>query len=121
MRQVGVLAAAAIVALEDMIPRLAEDHANACLFAERVSDLPGIKLELSTVQSNIVRFHYSGPNPDRFMGACAGQGLLLTGSVREGLRAVTHYGIEQSDVLRAVETLAAVISDLAGLSVSVRA
>ena len=75
MRQVGVLAAAALVALDEMVPRLAEDHANARLLAEGLADLPGIQLDLSTVATNIVMFTTDGrhrPRPvDR--GAEAGR------------------------------------------------
>jgi threonine aldolase len=56
MRQAGVLAAAGIVALEQMIDRLAEDHANARRLAEGLADIPGVEINLDRVQTNLVFF-----------------------------------------------------------------
>src|SRR5262249_41596317 len=56
MRQAGVSAAAGVVALERMVSRLAEDHANARRLAEGVAKLPGISIDLASVQTNIVIF-----------------------------------------------------------------
>jgi threonine aldolase len=114
MRQVGVLAAAGIVALEDMIDRLAEDHANARLLAERLGGLPGIALDLERVQTNIVRFFYNGPRSEDFVPRLNDQGVWLTGSIAEGLRCVTHYGINESDVRRAADIFESVVGTLAG-------
>lgn len=116
MRQVGVLAAAALVALETMLDRLAEDHANARLLAERMQALPGIEFDLSTVQTNIVRFNYTGPAPDEFVRRVKERGVLMTGSVAEGLRVVTHYGITEADVRCAADGLESVVMELAGKS-----
>jgi len=114
MRQVGVLAAAGLVALEEMIDRLAEDHVNARILAERLAPLPGIVLDLESVQTNIVRFNYVGPGRDEFVSRLKAEGIWVTGSILEGLRCVTHYGIDESDVRRAVEVFEAVIQELAG-------
>jgi threonine aldolase len=114
MRQVGVLAAAGLVALEEMIDRLAEDHANARLLAERLATLPGIALDLERVETNIVRFNYVGPGADRFVDRLKDQGLGVTGTIAEGLRCVTHYGISEADVCRAAEIVESVIEELAG-------
>jgi threonine aldolase len=116
MRQVGVLAAAGLVALDEMIDRLAEDHANARLLAERLAGLPGIGLNLDTVETNIIRFNYTGPRPDDLVARLRADGLWVTGTVAEGLRCVTHYGIGESDVRRAAEIFESVIADLAGRS-----
>jgi threonine aldolase len=56
MRQAGVLAAAGLLALEKMSQRLAEDHSNARLLAEGIADIPGLKVDLRSVQTNIVIF-----------------------------------------------------------------
>ena len=56
MRQAGVIAAPGIVALTKMVDRLAEDHANAKILADGVARLPGVTLDLATVQTNIVVF-----------------------------------------------------------------
>jgi threonine aldolase len=114
LRQVGVLAAAALVALEEMIGRLAEDHANARLLAERLASLPGIVLDLERVQTNIVRFNYEGPGAEQLVGRLKDRGLLITGSIFEGLRCVTHYGIDEPDVRQAADGVEAVIVELTG-------
>ena len=56
MRQAGVIAAAALVSLDEGIPRLHEDHANARKIAEALAALPGIQLDLESVQTNIIVF-----------------------------------------------------------------
>jgi threonine aldolase len=116
MRQVGVLAAAALVALEEMIERLSEDHANARLLAERLAPLPGIELDLDRVQTNIVRFKYVGPRAEELVAQLRQRGVWVTGSIAEGLRCVTHYGLEAADVRRAADLFESVIEQLAGKS-----
>jgi threonine aldolase len=104
MRQVGVLAAAGLVALESMVERLAEDHANARRLAEGVATLPRIRLDLGNVETNIVIFHVDRPG-----GAAA----LVTGSLARkvkihqigpaSIRCVTHKDVDTEDVERARE------------------
>ena len=65
MRQAGVIAAAGIVALEKMVDRLAEDHANARALAEGVAKLPGLAVDLASVQTNIVIFRVERGGPPR--------------------------------------------------------
>ena len=116
MRQVGVLAAAALVAIDEMVERLAEDHANARLLAERLAEIPGIVLDLDAVQTNIVRFNYEGPGADQLVRRLNERGVMLTGSIAEGLRCVTHFGIDETDVRQAADAFESVIADLAGHS-----
>jgi threonine aldolase len=104
MRQVGVLAAAGLVALDTMVERLAEDHANARRLAEGVARLLHVRLDLGKVQTNIVIFHV-----DRAGGA----GELVTGSLARkvkihqigpaAIRCVTHKDVDADDVDRALE------------------
>jgi threonine aldolase len=105
MRQAGVIAAAGIVALEEMIGRLAEDHTNARLLAEGLATLPGIAIDLATVQTDIVIFRLADPawSPATFMRALAERGLLIGEIGRGYLRAVTHYGITSDDIEAALE------------------
>jgi threonine aldolase len=105
MRQAGVIAAAGIVALEEMIGRLAEDHANARLLAEGLATLPGIAIDLATVQTDIVIFRLADPawSPATFTRALAERGLLIGEIGRGYLRAVTHYGITSGDIEDALE------------------
>jgi len=114
MRQAGIIAAAGIVALEQMVDRLAEDHANARLLAEGLASFPQIKIDLGTVQSDIVifRLHEGYGTPEAFARTAAERGLLIGGIGRSYIRAVTHYGIDTGDI---EETLDIVRATLAGM------
>ena len=104
MRQVGILAAAGLVALESMVDRLAADHANARRLAEGLVRLPGIRLDLGKVQTNIVIFHVDRPG---------GAGELVTGALARkvkihqigpaSIRCVTHKDVDGEDAERALE------------------
>lgn len=104
MRQAGVIAAAGIVALTEMVGRLAEDHANARLLAEGLAAIPGLRVDLARVQSDIVRFELVADRlgPADFLAAMRERGVLLGGMGGRVLRAVTHYGIGAGDVALAV-------------------
>ncbi len=98
MRQVGVLAAAGLVALREMVDRLAEDHANAKMLAEGLANTTGISIDPSTVETNIVIFRL--PDAERaeaFRAAARREGVLLSVVGGGRLRAVTHYGITAED------------------------
>ncbi len=102
MRQAGVLAAAGLVALDTMVDRLADDHQNAHALAEGLAELPGIDCDLSRVQTNIVYFRLKNTDARSFLAACSGQGLLGGAYGPDLVRFVTHYGISQADVQRAL-------------------
>ncbi|MBI4786158.1 MAG: low-specificity L-threonine aldolase [Chloroflexi bacterium] len=104
MRQAGVLAAAGIVALETMVDRLAEDHANARYFAECVAGIPGIVLDPGRVKTNIVFFDLEAhlPAAAQFAKRLAREGVLIGAAGERRLRAVTHYGIARADVEQAI-------------------
>ena len=112
MRQAGILAAAGLYALEHNLSRLPEDHAHARLIAERVSKLPGVQLDLSTVQSNIVIFHMEVGAPDAAAIAARARdaGVLLSVFGARKLRAVTHLDVSREDCVSAAEILARVIA-----------
>jgi threonine aldolase len=105
MRQAGVIAAAGIVALEQMVDRLSEDHRNARMFAQALATLPGIDIDVEIVQSDIVIFKLRDPywTPAMFVSALAERGLLLGEIGRGYMRAVTHYGIDADDIEEALE------------------
>lgn len=104
MRQAGVLAAAGIVALTSMVERLHEDHKHARLLAEGLAELPGIILDPTRIQTNIVIFTLrDNLDPAAFIAALQEQGVLIGGMGGRRLRAVTHYGISADDCRRAVE------------------
>ena len=109
-REAGVLAAAGLWALDHMVDRLADDHANATTLADGLAELPGISLDLSRVQTNIVRFEVTAMSAREFVDSCRSRGLLGGASGRRGVRFVTHFGIEADDVQRALEVCSQVLS-----------
>jgi threonine aldolase len=105
MRQAGVLAAAGVVALEQMVDRLQEDHDNARVLAEGIASTPGLDLDPTTVHTNIVFFD---PDPSRmdaveFCERLGERGVLTLPLSQGRVRAVTHYGIERADVEYALQ------------------
>ena len=114
MRQAGIIAAAGIVALEQMVDRLAEDHANARLLAEGLATFPQIDIDLGTVQSDIVifRMREGYGTPEAFARAVAERGLLIGGIGRGYVRAVTHYGIDSGDIEEALEIVRATLAGM---------
>jgi threonine aldolase len=111
MRQSGILAAAGLYALEHNLDRLSEDHANARLLAERLAGLRGVKLDLATVQSNIVIFHLEQDAPDAATIVARAQetGVLVSAFGVRTVRAVTHLDVTRDECRRAADLLAGVI------------
>jgi len=109
MRQVGIIAAAGIIALETMIDRLADDHANARLLAEGLIGTSGIQIEPSDVQTNIVIFTLRGWEARDFLAEIAQEGVLAMPVGPDKVRMVTHYGIERGDIGQAVERIEKVL------------
>jgi threonine aldolase len=97
MRQAGVLAAAGMVAMADMVERLTDDHANARRLAKGLAEIPGFTLDLETVQTNMVFFTLAEPLVDTFKPFMAEHGIIIGGGPYP-IRAVTHYGIEANDI-----------------------
>jgi threonine aldolase len=112
MRQAGILAAAGLYALEHNLARLPEDHAHAKRIAEHVAKLPGVRLNLATVQSNIVIFHMEEGAPDAATIAARAKenGVLLSVFGVRKLRAVTHLDVSGADCQRAADILTRVIA-----------
>jgi threonine aldolase len=108
MRQAGILAAAGLWALDHNIDRLGEDHANARLLAERLGDLPGVELDLATVQTNIVIFHMRQEAPDAatFVARARELGVLVSAFAARTVRAVTHLDVGSEACRRAADLLA---------------
>ncbi len=115
MRQAGVLAAAALVALDQMVDRLADDHANARLLAERLANINGLEVDLDGVRSNILRFGLtkSGITVQQVVAACTAEGIKFNAMDAAHFRAVTHYGIERDDIAYAAAVIDRVLSSLA--------
>lgn len=110
MRQTGVLAAAGLIALESMVERLAEDHANARTLAEGLAELPGVTCDLTRVQTNLVYFDLERIGAPAFTEECAKRGLLADWSGPKRMRFVTHYGIDAEDVQSALKVCEEVLS-----------
>jgi threonine aldolase len=136
MRQVGVLAAAGLVALDDgpdgMIPRLAEDHANARRLAQGLAAMDAIRspggiaqpggddaLDPSRAVTNFVLFRV---DRDRaaFLAALEARGLLMVPYANGAVRAVTHHGIGATEIDRALGIVAAVLRDVPGVPARAR-
>ena len=110
MRQTGVLAAAGLVALDKMVDRLAEDHANARTLAEGLSELPDVSCDLSRVQTNLVYFDVARLTAAEFQDGCRRRGLLGEATGRQRVRFVTHNGITAADVQAALQICEGVMS-----------
>jgi threonine aldolase len=104
MRQVGILAAAGIYALEHNIPRLAEDHANARRLAEGIADLPGFKVEPKHVETNIIIIHITDEERDIIdvIEELKERGVQVVIFGERTLRAVTHLNVSAADIDRAI-------------------
>lgn len=99
MRQAGVLAAAGIVALTEMVDRLAEDHANARRLAEGLADMAGIFIELDRVKTNILYFTVTnGMSASELAGRLEAGGVRVLPTGPCQLRAVTNYHVTAEDI-----------------------
>ena len=107
MRQAGVIAAAALVALEEMRDRLIEDHRNAKKLAEGLAEIPGVRIDPRKVVTNIVSFEIEPAVMDAgsFQKACAEKGLRVSRYLGNSprLRAVTHLDVTRGDIDGALE------------------
>jgi len=105
MRQAGVLAAAGLYALDHHVDRMAEDHANARLFAERIADIPGIQVA-GPIETNIVLFESERMTADDLIATLAAKGLRLDVIDTHTLRAVTHLDVDRTQVEEAAAAVA---------------
>jgi len=106
MRQVGIIAAAGLYALEHNVRRLADDHRRARDLAEALSDIPGVIIDPSSVETNIVLFDLVDESfVQPFVGSLRERGVLILPVGGRRLRAVTHLGISDRDLKRAVKAI----------------
>src|SRR5262249_24757629 len=110
MRQAGILAAAGIVALEQMVDRLAEDHETCKQLAQGLADFPQININADRVVTNMVIFSVQNARQEplseaetmQFLAKAREHGVLM-GDIGQGkIRAVTHYGIDARDISTAL-------------------
>lgn len=114
MRQAGVLAAAGLIALEDMPGRLGEDHANARLLAEAVAAHAVAEIDMETVQTNIVIFKLrAGGDAAMFCDALKERGVLASGIGVRAVRFVTHFDVGQEECVRAAGIVGEVLASWA--------
>jgi threonine aldolase len=109
MREIGMLAAAGLYALDHMVDRLAEDHANARTLAEGLAEIKGIRLDLWRVQTNLVIFEIDGISAEGFLDECKKRGVRADANGRNRVRFVTRYGIDAEDVQRALKVVSEVM------------
>jgi len=105
MRQVGILAAAGIYALDHHLSRLADDHANARFLAENLSTIKGVHIDLETVQTNIVMIDIAATNltPAMAVERLDRAGVLVVPFGKTKLRAVTHLDVDRQAIATALE------------------
>ncbi len=113
MRQAGVLAAAGIVALEQMTTRLAEDHANAQLLARGAAEIPGVTIDPEKAQTNIVIFDIGGTSitTAELSERLKQQGILANGISPREMRMVTHKDVSRQDCQVALDVMKEIMSD----------
>jgi threonine aldolase len=114
MRQAGVLAAAALFALDHHIDRLADDHRHARILAQAIADTPGLRLDPPQVETNLVWFEVDPELGTAWEVAAAlkERGVLVHASGRHTLRACTHLDVSAAQTERAAETIRQAVSRL---------
>ncbi|HUQ49094.1 MAG TPA: GntG family PLP-dependent aldolase, partial [Terriglobales bacterium] len=112
MRQAGILAAAGLIALEKMTLRLQEDHDNAKFMAEGLAQIPGIKLDVNTVQSNILIFEVTraGTTSLEVTRKLAEHNILASGIGTQQVRFVTHLDVDRDGCSKTVAAMQAIFS-----------
>jgi len=113
MRQAGVLAAAGLIALEQMPARLHEDHANARLLAEALVNLEGVSIDLSTVETNIVIFRLTGSiTAQDLVARLKARNILASAVGPDAIRLVTHHDVDRAACVTAAEALTEELSSV---------
>ncbi len=109
MRQVGILAAAGIYALNNNVDRLKQDNDRAKFFADEISRLDGVKVDLKTVQTNIVIFKHEKKSKNDFINELKEKGVLISSGSYDNMRAVFHLDVSEDDVRMALDKIADVV------------
>ncbi len=120
MRQAGIIAAAGIVALEQMVDRLEEDHEHAKQLAQGLADYPQIAIDADSVETDIVMFSLRNERnqpvtlseTEKFLGRTQQRGVLMGHMGGGKIRAVTHYGIEQQHITTALSEIRHVLIEM---------
>lgn len=104
LRQSGILAAAALVSLDQMVERLPEDHRRARALGETIAEYPAYEINLDSVQTNLVIFKPRA-DQDAFIAALKARGVLASDMGPNGVRLVTHYEITDDHIDQAIGAL----------------
>jgi threonine aldolase len=112
MRQVGVIAAAGLVALDTMIDRMQEDHDAARRMASRMAEMRGISVDPEHIQTNIIRFGVPAHKGDEIAARLKEEGVYISGGDSE-LRVVSHYGVSSADYDFAMAAFERVMKEIA--------
>ena len=113
MRQVGVIAAAALVAFDEVLPTLGEDNRRARTLGDQLAEIPGIALDPETVETNIICFGFDDTaklTASELAAALKDEGVLVHALGKDFVRMVTHYHITDDDVVRAGNAVARVMT-----------
>ena len=116
MRQAGILAAAGLIALEHGPQKLKQDHVNARFLAEGLAEIPGIKIDPSKVQTNILMCDVSGTGmtSDELSRKLAEQNVLANGVGPQFIRFVTHLDLDREQCAQAVDLVSSICGAKAG-------
>jgi len=110
MRQAGILAAAALYALDHNIERLKEDHQKAKLFAQSIASIQGVEVNIKNVQTNIVIFRQNKFPKNQFIKLLKEQGVLISSGSFDYLRAVFHLDVSLQKVEESIKVFQLVLS-----------
>jgi len=112
MRQAGIIAAGALFALRNHRGRLVEDHANAKALAEGISACKGLEVAPGEVETNMVRFRAPGVPAKEVVERLRSRGVLVLGTDRLTIRAVTSLMVCADDIRRAIAAIGKVSEEL---------
>ena len=115
MRQSGSIAAAGVYALKNNIDRMTEDHENAQLFAERIANLPGVRIDPEKIETNMVFFDVSqtGMTAAQVHERLLERGVRIGENDRYRMRVVTHLDVTRDQVAQAAEAVRDVVMEAA--------
>lgn len=107
LRQAGFLAAAGMVSLTEMVQRLEVDHKNARLLGERLSQIPGVLVDMDRIEINMVFFKFQNPeiNIEKLVAFFLNNNIKINGIENGEMRFVTHYWITKEDVNKVADLL----------------
>ncbi len=114
MRQAGILAAAGLYALDHHIDRLADDHANAQRLAQALANMPGIHVDPTTVQTNLVYFAIDPGlcSASQLVTRMSQAGVLVFADGPQRIRAVTHLDVSDEDIMLAIDRIHRIVKEL---------